>query len=259
MADHAAFLDRFAHALMTPTDEPPLFEGAPERIRAGLDIYRNNVIHSLTETLGDIFPVVKGLVGAEFFRAMAREYVHCEPPEIPVLAEYGIGFPAFLENFAPVRGLRYLPDVARLERAWLETYHSGDAPPLTPQVFDGLTPDQCTALTLRRHPAMRAVASPFPVLTIWEGHHDSNGMPEIDLALGAEEAVVTRPQAEVTVWRVPPGTRAYLRHLSEGKALGAAFEAVRTTRPDFDLSTVLGLLIQAGAFAADINNGGSNG
>ncbi|MFP4003190.1 MAG: DUF2063 domain-containing protein [Alphaproteobacteria bacterium] len=258
MPDHAAYLDRFAHALMTPADEPPQFEGGAARVRAGLDVYRNNVFHSLTEALGDTYPVVKGLVGCEYFRALAREYVRAEPPEGPVLAEYGAGFPAFLESFPPVREVTYLADVARLERAWIEAFHSADAAPLEAQALAGLTPEESAALTLRLHPAARAAASPFPVLTIWEGHHNPNGMPEIDLALGAEEAVVTRPMDEVTVWRVPRGTCALFHHLSEGAPLGSAFGAIRTNLPDFDLGPALGLLIQAGAFA-DCIKGQNNG
>jgi ketosteroid isomerase-like protein len=106
--------------------------------------------------------------------------------------------------------------------------------------------------------ATRAVSSSFPVLTIWEGHHDPEGMPEIDLGLGAEEAVVTRPGDEVTVWRMPAGTNAFLHHLSSGTPLGAAIEAVQTCRRDFDPGTALGLLVRAGAFANCIkgqNNG----
>lgn len=176
-----------------------------------------------------------------------------------MLAEYGVGFPAFLETFAPVRALPYLPDVARLERAWLEAFNSADAPPLDAQSLAGLTPEDSAALTLRLHPATRAVASPFPVLTIWEGHHDPNGMPEIDLARGSEEAVVTRPLDAVTVWRVPPGTCVFLHLLSEGTPLGAAIEAVHTRQRDFDPRTALGLLIRAGAFANGTDKGGDNG
>lgn len=79
MPDHAAYLNRFAHALMTPADEPPLFEGRSARVRAGLDIYRNNVFYSLGQALGDIYPVIKALVGDEFFGAMAREFVRAGP------------------------------------------------------------------------------------------------------------------------------------------------------------------------------------
>jgi hypothetical protein len=255
MNDHAAYLDHFAHALVSPAGEPSLFEGAPRRVRAGLDIYRNNVFHSLVQALGEIYPVVKALVGKDFFNAMALEYARAELPSNPVLAGYGAGFPAFLEAHAQVRDLPYLADVARLERAWLDAFHSADAPSLGPGAFARLTPEQSTALKLQLHPATRTMASLFPVLTIWEAHQGGGAMPEIDLGMGVEEMVITRPQDAVTVWRVPSGTCELLARLSVGTTLGAAYEAVRNCLSDFDLGIALALLFQAGAFMTVLEDG----
>ena len=52
-------------------------EGVPSR-RFG--VYRNNVYAGLIDVLAGRFPVVARLVGEEFFRAMARDYVEHEPP-----------------------------------------------------------------------------------------------------------------------------------------------------------------------------------
>ena len=45
------------------------------------------------------FPVVKRLVGEEFFRAMAQVFVTEEPPRSPVLFRYGSTFPDFIAGF----------------------------------------------------------------------------------------------------------------------------------------------------------------
>jgi hypothetical protein len=76
------------------------------------------------------FPAVLRLVGKEFFREMARLYVLSEPPTSPILLDYGAGFPDFIASFVPAGALVYLPDVARIERAWTESYHAPDAAPL---------------------------------------------------------------------------------------------------------------------------------
>ncbi len=56
-------------------------------------VYRNNVVHSLTEALKRRFPVVERLVGPEFFRALAPLYLAADPPSSPVLIRWGAGFP----------------------------------------------------------------------------------------------------------------------------------------------------------------------
>ena len=43
-------------------------------------VYRNNVLVSLVDALADTFPVVQELVGAAFFRAMARVFALANPP-----------------------------------------------------------------------------------------------------------------------------------------------------------------------------------
>lgn len=258
MPDHGAYMDRFARALVTPTDEPPLFQGPPGRIRAGLDIYRNNVFHSLTQAMGNAYPVVKALVGMDFFKGLVCDFVRLERPGHPVLACFGARFPEFLETFEPVRSLPYLADVARLERARLEAWHSADALPLAAAALAEIPPDDYAMLTFRLHPAARAVASPFPVLTIWEAHQQEGEVPEIDLSLGAEETVIARPDEEVTMWRVPPGTAALMRNLAAGGSLDAAFEAARSAHGEIDLGMALGLLLQAGAFSGFVTGEGKD-
>ncbi len=87
------------------------------------------------------FPAVERIVGEEFFQAMARAYVLAEPPRSPVLMDYGTTFADFIAGFAPAASLPYLPDVARIERAWREAYHAEDAEPLGPEAFAGIGAD----------------------------------------------------------------------------------------------------------------------
>jgi len=93
-------------------------------------VYRNNVIVGLVDALADTYPVVQAMVGDDFFRAMAREFVRSQPPTSPVLAGYGAGFAAFIEGFAPAAGLPCLADLARLEWLRVEVYHAADVAPL---------------------------------------------------------------------------------------------------------------------------------
>lgn len=115
MSDQSAF-----HAALMDAARP-----VPEGLRdpagrpAGkrFDVYRNNVAVSLTRALETGFPVLRKLVGAEFFSAMAGVYLRTHPPTSPLLQQYGQDMPGFLRGFPPAKSLPYLPDIARLELA----------------------------------------------------------------------------------------------------------------------------------------------
>ena len=89
-------LPSFAAALLPANAEAPRGLHGRNRSDAGqrFAIHRNNVMSSLVRALEDGFPVTRLLVGEEFFRAMARDYVRAQPPRSPVLLEYGAGLPA---------------------------------------------------------------------------------------------------------------------------------------------------------------------
>ena len=80
-----------------------------------LNIYRNNVIHSLSSAIADLYPIVKRLIGDDCFNAAAIAFVRANPPSNSALVFYGEGFIGFIEKFEPCRHLGYLSDIAKLE------------------------------------------------------------------------------------------------------------------------------------------------
>lgn len=72
-----AWPDDFAAALLDPARPAPAgltsWNGSDPAQRFA--VYRNNVTVSLIDALADTFPVVQALVGVDFFRTMAREFV----------------------------------------------------------------------------------------------------------------------------------------------------------------------------------------
>jgi len=93
----------FAEALRDPSKPLPM--GLVSQNSHGLEqrfaVYRNNVAIGLIEALEARFPVVRRLVGEEFFTAMARVFVQAHPPRSPLLMIYGDSFPQFIAGFGP--------------------------------------------------------------------------------------------------------------------------------------------------------------
>jgi putative DNA-binding protein len=238
----------FAAALLDPGRPPPPGLVGPDREASvrRFAVYRNNVVTGLIEALGAAFPAVRRIVGDEFFRAMARAYIAADPPRSPIVLEYGAGFADFIGAFEPAAPLPYLRDVARIERAWTESYHAAEAAPLHPSALASIETDRLPDARLMLHPSARVVQSRFPSVTIWR-MNVADGVPApVDLAQGGEDALVARPEAEVEVRRLPEGGAEFLSALLHGLSLGAATEAAIAADRGFNLTDNLTGLIEAG-------------
>jgi hypothetical protein len=241
---------RFARALLDPIAAVPLGivgpDGEPTEKRFA--VYRNNVVVGLIEALQASFPATCRLIGDEFFRAMARDYVLLEPPTSPILLDYGAGFPDFIGRFEPAESLPYLPDVARIDRAWSEAYHAADALALDANALAAIPNAQTPALRFEMHPSLRVVRSRFPALTIWR-MNVADGIPApVDLDAGGEDALIARPAADVEVRFLPPGGAEFITSIARGLPLAEAARVALNASRSFDLATNLEALITSGIF-----------
>ena len=239
----------FRAALLDPERPVPAGLTDPQGRPAGrrFDVYRNNVTVSLTEALRQAFPVIRKLVGEEFFTAMAREHVRAHPPTSPLMMHYGRDMPAFLEDFPPVRHLGYLPDIARLELALRESYHAADAKPVAAEALRTLSPDALLSARLTLAPALRLIRSRWPIHAIWSANMRGTDAPK---ATVAEDILVARPDYDPEPHALPHGAAPFIAALMGGATVAEALEA----GAEFDLTATLGLLLATGAIIA-INPG----
>jgi hypothetical protein len=239
----------FAAALLDPGLATPAGIVGPdgETSARRFGVYRNNVVVGLVQTLRDAYPAVRRIVGDEFFQAMARAYVVTNPPRSPMMFDYGAGFPGFIGRFEPAAVLPYLPDVARLERAWVEAYHAAEATPIDSSVLAATSPEQLPAIRLVLHPSVHIVRSRFPVVTIWQMNIEGGIPAPVDLEGGGEDALIVRPEAEVEVRAIPPGCAEFIEALGSGRNVVVACEEALSANPRFDLPANLIDLIRVGA------------
>jgi hypothetical protein len=209
----------------------------PERL---LQVYRHNVFASLTAALAAVYPAVQRLVGEGFFRYAADGYIRRHPPASGNLHDYGGRLAEFLADFEPARALAYLPDVARLEWAWHEAYHADDAPGLSLERLATVPAEQHGALRFRLHPSARLLASPWPILRIWQANQQEPGdEPPVDLTEGGVRLLIHRRGLEIEIEPLAPGDHALLAAFGDGAALAPASEAALAADPAFDLAARL--------------------
>ncbi len=228
----------------------------PDARPAGLDgpaaarfaVYRNNFRHGLVQQLGEAYSAVRLLVGENFFAAMARAFIAAYPPQKRSLALYGAEFADFLQSFSPAASLPYLPDVARLERAWLEALHARDAAALEPAAAAALGERLPTARFVV-HPATRLVRSPHPIVELWRSNRPGARPGARRIAGIAQAALITRPRLTVEVQALTPAQAAFAGGLCTGDTVAAACDAAHEVGP-FDLVESFRLLLASGAMTA---------
>jgi hypothetical protein len=237
----------FGEALLNP--DLPIPDGAvgpgglPSVRR--FNVYRNNVVAGQISTLSDAYPATVRLVGEEFFRAMARDYVLRHPPSSPMMFDYGIDFADFIDGFTPACELPYLGDVARIERAWVEAYHAPESASLSSTSLRSLVESDLGSLRFQLHPSIRMVRSIFPAFTIWKMNTERDAFRTINLEEGDEDVLVGRPESEVHVYRLGKGGAQFFTALRQGLPVVEAVEQALAGEPQFELAVHMDMLLGA--------------
>ena len=213
------------------------------------NVYRNNVFASLTDLLQAYFPVVARLVGEEFFRAMAHDFIVRDPPRSPILSRFGARFPPFIQKFPAAQDLPYLADVARLEWLQQRAYHAQDRVPINPRKLASVPAEQLPDVAFELHPAAGLLVSRFPVVSIWQTNTMDSEVRPISLDKGGEAALVVRPQLDVEVMPLPIGADTFVALIMMDRTVSEAATASRLADREFNLRQSLALLIGSGAIA----------
>ena len=217
----------------------PIVAGELDRA-ARIAVYRNNVLGNYRKVLAATFPVVHRLVGGAFFDTAAEHFVRGHPSTRGDVNRYGSDFAVFLAAYPPARDLVYLADVARLEWAIDQANIAADAPPLDLTTLAAVEPDALANLHFVLHPAARLIASPFPILRIWQVNQANRGGDErVDLAEGRDTLLVARSAQGVGIDRIEPGDHALLAALAANATLGVAAERAGASDATFDLAVAL--------------------
>ena len=246
-ATPASFQDAFVDALYgrLPRDN----RVAALVDQPGFAVYRNTVFQGCVDALEANFPAVVRLVGEDWFRAAAAEYVALSPPTETRLWRYGQSFPDFLASFEPAKPLSYLPGVARLDYLWVEAHVAVDEGHVTVAELMAWPAQQLEFATLRVHPSARwCWFADEPVYTIWRANREGVDVPD-DLVWESEGALLTRPLSKVVWHPLSTGACAFLDACAAGCGLESAAKQALARERDMDLGQCISMLLTAGVMA----------
>ena len=226
-------------------------------LTSALDIYRNNYRGSLQDALVAAYPVVEQIVGADFFRMLAKNYIEQHPSRSGNLHEYGAVLPDFLATFSPAQSLAYISDVARLDWACHRAYYATDVASFDVSRLQSIPTERYAELIWLCHPACYLLNSPYPLLAIWQAHQPG-AEPDfrVDLESGGGAVLVSRNNNGIVVDALSEGAADWLQRIQAGTPMGMATDGTLAAYPVFDLAVTLADLVTKGVLV-DCNVGES--
>ncbi len=224
--------------------------GGLKHLERGLQAYRSNG-HALAQrVMAAACPVVAALMGEENFAGLSRQFWQRHPPSRGDMAQWGAGFPAFLETLAELMQEEpYLADVARVEWALHTAATQADAQ-ADLDSFALLESREPSATALVLSPGAQCVPSRFAVVSIVQSH--LTGEPTLAQAGErvregvAETALVWRQGLKPSLRHAQPGEAAFLAALQHNRPLADALDAA----PELDFEQWLVPAVQTGLLVA---------
>lgn len=219
-----------AKTLLCGPDHLPagLFAGNESVVLRGLRVHANTISHARLVALEETFPRTRAYLGDAEFNRLSRTFIEAGGVQRRSLGTAGEAFPAWLAD--PVAA-----DLARIEWAWLESYHAADPPALALSDFAALDEKGLLELIVRRHPAARALT--LASRSAWR--------IDRDIAPDVAALLVTRPHADVRLFPIHPAAAAALDMAHEFCPLGNLIAHLAEQHPDG--GSAIAALVEGGA------------
>lgn len=166
-----------------------------------ISIYINGINSGLVNALKNIYPVCEKLVGERFFYAIALEYIKTHSSLSPDLANYGFDFSLYLASKSTLNSVPYLSDVAILEWAYHEAFHSKDEAEFSMNILAKYTAEQLTNCVFSLPDSHKLLKSNYPVDEIWR-INQTNSEKEITLDYEPVHLYLYRKQHEIHIDRI---------------------------------------------------------
>jgi hypothetical protein len=202
--------------------------GAEPRSDLPWRIHRNTIWQAWLDGMADAYPICRRIIGDDAFFHAARAYLVARPPQMAALKWMGAGFADHLAKMQDFTPLPYLPDMARLERAWLEAFHAPDRRVLTAEEMTAVPVEKLLDCVIALHPSVRFVASIHPIGAIYDLHESGEiDQPDLSVTLTKGEAylIVTRPGLDVRIHSVTGDCFRLGQRLETGQSIGEALAA----------------------------------
>lgn len=201
-------------------------------------IYRNNIYSSMIMSLCDTYPLIKQLLGENFFILAAKGYIDRYPSRSPDLYEYGEYFYHFIAEFEYAKEFVYLSEVAKFEWACHEIIAAGEHAPFDLSKLKSIKADDYGKLHFVFHPACRLMHFRFPILDIIDLCKHLR-KENVDLDKGGMNLLLYRRENEVKLIPLDDAEYIFLYTLQSNMPFTDAVDEALATDAEFDVETSL--------------------
>lgn len=249
-ADPAAAFERLLHAaLLAPDAEGPLAD------QPGLAVYRNGLRRACIDALIANHPATARLVGEDWLRSAAAEYLRHDLPTDASLLRYGEGLPDFLVGLPSTAEMPWLRAVCRLDRLWLDAHQAADAQPVHAGLLSTLPHDALGQLRLRPLPSARWTwHADAPAFAIWQAARAGAEAADLaELPWQPDGALLVRPSEAVEWHALDRAGCAFLDACANGQTLLDASARALAADPGCAIATLIGQLLGWQVLCLDIS------
>ncbi|AYZ01485.1 DNA-binding domain-containing protein [Burkholderia multivorans] len=196
--------------------------------------YRARLWRTWHRVLACAYPVLRSLMGDDFFLTLSREYGIADPVRSGDLNRFGSRMAELLEAWPPTATCRHLADVARLEWLVHRACFAADATTRLPDPWAQCTRDTLAHCSVRLHPAVQLLHTSTRAADRWLAFHASGQAFDPDDVDRPQWMIVARPQWMPEVIAVSRYAFAMLSDLRDGTTIGDAYDAALARDAGFD-------------------------
>lgn len=236
---HIELMSALATRSAQPADLAGLMDGHREPGNRAL-VYRNSGYAAVTSALRSNYPALAGVLSETSFGELARGYADAFPPRYRSLTGYGERLADYLHSQAGANTFAWTRDIARLDRAWLESHLSEDGPVFDPGSLSGEDESRLLDSKVRLHPSVRLVVTDWEVFDIWTSARIGTLSGAAHLINDLSEIVLCwRPYHEVIDLHLSGAEAAFLFALKAGMTLSDACADVLAEVPSAELTALV--------------------
>ena len=213
----------FQAYVLGETDAPPATVAGAGAASAEerLHVYAEAIRLRFLEVLGEDYPGLRALAGADEFRSLRRAYVAAHPSHDRSIRWFGRHLPAFLRSAAPWRDHPVLGEMALFEWSKGELLDAADSPVVDVEDIAAIPPDRWAGIRPRLKPAMRRLALEWNVPGLWSAIDRGDTPPLPTRGEQAVDWVLWREDLRVRWRSVEPDEAWALRACADGEDFGA--------------------------------------